>query len=472
MELKTMYFDTNNTMYLKVVSKKFVDKLNEGYNYLDDEYKIATLDITDDLFYKCSDDCVRECFNNDSSAHLRMRKTANELVSFTDYKNIFGQLRKDSVFVLQVFPKFDDPEFQMQEITDGNHGTIYKANRFYLGEKFDLGDVEVVKFFIKKGTDIHLHYDSIQRWAFDNRKTEVSMYLFGFSFVRGLDNFKVLAKICRDGNLELLRLLELNGFNETIKLYAIILSYISFQPLLTNYLLTKSYNFQKSNITVSNWKATMPYGTIDQYKTKVLLMAIANNHAELVQYLLTQNPSDKDINHAMLYAVTTANASLLDYTLKNGGNIHYKNDQALILAVRFNHISMVRKLICLGMDSNNVFALTMAAENNHQDIVQHLINRGADVNANNRSALIAAVKNGHLKIVQMFVNNGADIKIDDTVIKTACKNGHNNIVKYLLGKGVSCDDIVLPSNSSFFSIVKLAVKRSIIVNNDKSNKIK
>jgi ankyrin repeat protein len=76
------------------------------------------------------------------------------------------------------------------------------------------------------------------------------------------------------------------------------------------------------------------------------------------------------------------------------------------------------------------------------DIVQHLINNGADVNASGNdgdTALMWASWNGHYDIAKLLIDHGADVNAKDEYGRTALMGasglGHLGIVRLLLDAG-------------------------------------
>ncbi|WP_265025261.1 ankyrin repeat domain-containing protein [Wolbachia endosymbiont (group B) of Pammene fasciana] len=101
-------------------------------------------------------------------------------------------------------------------------------------------------------------------------------------------------------------------------------------------------------------------------------------------------------------------------------------------------------------DVNYVFSLffcectllTIAAENGYTNIVNVLLEKGADVNRKNwydMTPLHLAAGNGHVDIVNLLLEKG--VVVDEryhsgnTVLHLAAKNGHVDVVKVLLEKG-------------------------------------
>ena len=83
-----------------------------------------------------------------------------------------------------------------------------------------------------------------------------------------------------------------------------------------------------------------------------------------------------------------------------------------------------------------------APHGGHDKIVELLLSKGADVNAQggkHSSVLQAASFKGHDKIVELLLSKGADVNAQGGVFGSALQavsfEGHDKIVKLLLSKG-------------------------------------
>lgn len=86
-------------------------------------------------------------------------------------------------------------------------------------------------------------------------------------------------------------------------------------------------------------------------------------------------------------------------------------------------------------------ALCAAALGGHQNIVQILLDSGADVKlmgGKNGTALCAAAFREHQSIVQMLLDSGADVNLmgekHASALETATRHGYKDIVRLLLDK--------------------------------------
>lgn len=88
------------------------------------------------------------------------------------------------------------------------------------------------------------------------------------------------------------------------------------------------------------------------------------------------------------------------------------------------------------VDVSNNLLLRAASLNGHADMVQYLLDQGADYTVFNNGPLEEAAKNGHLDVVRVLLDAGADIDAQDgSILAGAARKGQLAVVNFLLSKG-------------------------------------
>ncbi len=133
---------------------------------------------------------------------------------------------------------------------------------------------------------------------------------------------------------------------------------------------------------------------------EAFIKAIQSNNIEVIYWLLIHKNKDITINVRYFF---------------------YLHLIPLHLAAECGHREIVELLLDRGADINaranyNRTALHLAAERGHREIVELLLDRGADINIRtnyNRTALHIAALWGNREIAELLLDRGADIKIRD-----------------------------------------------------------
>ncbi|KAJ5494822.1 hypothetical protein N7463_010909 [Penicillium fimorum] len=93
-------------------------------------------------------------------------------------------------------------------------------------------------------------------------------------------------------------------------------------------------------------------------------------------------------------------------------------------------------------DGTNAFPVIWASLNGHDRVVELLLKRGADIDAQGGhygNALQAACAERHDNVAQMLLERGADINAQGghygNVLQAACAEGHDKIAQMLLERG-------------------------------------
>ncbi|CAG9860947.1 unnamed protein product [Phyllotreta striolata] len=140
----------------------------------------------------------------------------------------------------------------------------------------------------------------------------------------------------------------------------------------------------------------------------------------------------------------------------------------IVKATQYGAFSRVKQLVEGGhdvnkRDSENVTLLHWASINNRKDIINYLIDKGAEVDAVGgelgATPLHWATRQGHLGSVVLLIHNGADGAVWDaeglSCVHLAAQFGHTALVAYFVAKGLSPD---LPDRSGMTPLMHAAWK--------------
>ena len=182
---------------------------------------------------------------------------------------------------------------------------------------------------------------------------------------------------------------------------------------------------------------------------------------------------DENGRSPLLRASISGKFAVVEMLAEAGAGVRVKDkqgDTCLALASYFGHTETVRYLVGLkDVDVNRVVdsgstALHWASRQNHPEVVQLLIDAGADIAAKDgkgRSPLHKPSMSGHLDVLKTLVKAGADVSVTDnegvTCLMLASYMGHTETVRYLVGlKEVDLKDV----DSTGCSALRHAVVRN------------
>jgi len=147
------------------------------------------------------------------------------------------------------------------------------------------------------------------------------------------------------------------------------------------------------------------------------------------------------VKFAILTTLLWGNATLMAESFIQGRDIHQ--------AVKEGKFEVVKKMLekepdlVRAVDSEGITPLHLAAEHGRQQIVELLLEKGADVNAKSgfkRTPLHYAASSGHEGIVGRLMAKGAELNALDSFVLSsifmAAYNGHQKIVEMLLSSGI------------------------------------
>uniref|UniRef100_A0A1A9WY66 K Homology domain-containing protein n=1 Tax=Glossina brevipalpis TaxID=37001 RepID=A0A1A9WY66_9MUSC len=138
-------------------------------------------------------------------------------------------------------------------------------------------------------------------------------------------------------------------------------------------------------------------------------------------------------------------------------------------------------------DSNHDTALTLACAGGHEELVELLINRGANIEHRDKKGftpLILAATAGHEKVVDILLKHGADLEAQsertkDTPLSLACSGGRYEVVELLLSVGANKEHrnvsdytpLSLAASGGYVNIIKLLLSNGAEINSRTGSKL-
>ncbi|XP_060594742.1 ankyrin-3-like [Ruditapes philippinarum] len=183
-----------------------------------------------------------------------------------------------------------------------------------------------------------------------------------------------------------------------------------------------------------------------------LLLATRDRNKDLVQKLVRHGMKANE--DALQIATVNEDLDMLDFLLQNQNGSDFPShiqhgNSPLITAAKRGSVDLAECLLRSGVDvnyrnKNNVSALDKAVIWNQVEICRVLLNHGAVVNVNGgkfqRTPLHIAADMGHTDLVQLLLNKGADVNIRDHKNDYPCQSaavlGHSKILKEILEKDI------------------------------------
>lgn len=161
---------------------------------------------------------------------------------------------------------------------------------------------------------------------------------------------------------------------------------------------------------------------------------------EIQYYIFNMFINDvEDKNELLIECTRQEELPLIIWCLKEGANIHYRQDYALSLACESENLEIVNYLVNAGANVNadndyslrNVGANVITGENRFE-IVKILVSKGANIHAGNEEILRYSSRRGDLEIVKFLVERGANIHaFNNQALRWAKEYKRFEVVKYL-----------------------------------------
>ena len=186
------------------------------------------------------------------------------------------------------------------------------------------------------------------------------------------------------------------------------------------------------------------------YRTTALYRAARNGHLTIVHLLLRYgahpNPSRQDGKSLVRLLADDGSDEMLRLLLEYEADIHRQG--ALPQAAWSGHFNVVQLLLEYGADMNEIekdqTALYRAASKGHPQIVDLLLREGADPQfiTSRHSALYKAVEHENFQCVRLLLQYGA--RPAQSILYVAVESGNEHIVRELLRRGALPNEFQAP----------------------------
>lgn len=191
-----------------------------------------------------------------------------------------------------------------------------------------------------------------------------------------------------------------------------------------------------SFIVDTSFEATC--GHIYEIEVNIIKVGKLYELSRLETFKLLMNEIDDDHRNDRDIIMWCAKCGYLDmikYLEELEYDIHIDSDCALTTACDYGQIHVVKYFIEIGSNKNNN-CLGMSCRNGHIDIVTYLVDQGVDIDINDGSPLRISCGKGYLDIVKFLIESGADINIDNSAaLRWPALHGNFDVVKYLIESG-------------------------------------
>jgi len=253
-----------------------------------------------------------------------------------------------------------------------------------------------------------------------------------------------LSNVVSWANLETVQTLVYNGCDPSEQDNEPVVRAIA--PKIIKYLLDEGASVLKAAKTAAyagNLKMLMYLQERDMSlkSNDVFLEAALGGHMDVVDHLLV----DKDVklsSQVLRNSIMSGNSTLVMKFLNAGA----KADDAIIYASEYGHLDMVEMLMQRGANPRikNGMALVVASTCGYLDVVEFLVVAGVSVATSDNDPIIGASANGHLPVVEYLFNNDANIEIgNNSPARVSAMNGHLDVLLYILDHSTNADIDVL-----------------------------
>lgn len=297
---------------------------------------------------------------------------------------------------------------------------FYKAKDEALADACLCGHIEIAKFLIDNGANVHTNQEEPLRRACLSGNKDLVEYLIKSGsnihvtkIYRGVDI--PLNNACKSGNIELVKLLIKKGIALKRKnCRALISAFESRNLKLIKYLISLGYDIKKDS-------------------AECLEAAVYNNDMKLISFLEKNGVSIKERGGlAFESACEYGNIRMFELLLKRGVDPKFNNGKGLIKAVYNSNFDIAQILIKMNAASEDWKEIVMkhACYYGLKDQIEFLVAQGINFEDYKQSAFTNACQSSNLYFLKYLISTGIKLNSEDREeILNCCYCGKAKVIK-------------------------------------------
>jgi|GEM_PF-2445749 len=324
-------------------------------------------------------------------------------------------------------------KYLMECSNEMNEDEFYQSINDYIKDD----NQELIRYFVKdKGYhhNFFLFNKPLLYYLYSNNQRDLTKHLIekGMSVNSMTEKRKTLIyKACKLNDLDMVKYLirkGANNYNKTINTgHFCYENAFSISCRMKNFEITKYLLENLSDIEVNfrhDFSGNTPLLTVIKHGGHDLVPC-------LVEYGAQINVKNKDGVTPLMMASKKGFYDVVKYLVEHeekvSSNVNYCENSSFANASEKEYPDIVQSLANINInqkDNRNNTALMMACKNGHFDIVQYLVEHGAKINTKNKfneTPLIFACLNERFDMVQYLVDHGADIHCENNYGQTPLK---------------------------------------------------
>ena len=229
---------------------------------------------------------------------------------FTDAKNIF-KFMEYGIYLREITLPVENPDFKM--VREKNK---YRANMIILGKRYELANVETIKMLIEAGAE----NDCALRCSAEKGYLEVVKYLIEKGSDIHAENDYALRYSAMNGHLEVVKyLIEVGADIHALIDYALTLSANNGHLEVVKYLIEAGADVHANHDLALRWSAN-------------------NGHLEVVKYLIEKGADlHADNDYTLRWSAEEGHLEVVKYLIEKGANIDVIKDDPIIEKLKTNN---------------------------------------------------------------------------------------------------------------------------------------